>query len=308
MKVLVQRILAPLAVLMVLTACGGKGAQPTPVPPENRPPVFSLVPQQGSPIPGQAGSWCWNQSCVDLEAPPAITDYLFIPENRLTIRSEPPSPNAYSLTLLSGDASGDIAATTSIVPDGDSIEWIPTVRGGNYVLLVEGTWADSSNASYYFGISLPGQTAELPLPGEEGASRPPNLLLLLPDGTEQIAELGTYCWTTMCVDTIWPPPMTNQVSIPLGSALSLRFSEAPARTMHIQLLDAAAIESDPGVPQEPLAQTEVEVSADGTASWTPEGLAAGRYLLLIFANWRGAGQDTTQQGGDASYSFVLNMQ
>src|SRR5688572_24018327 len=123
MKVLVQRILASLAALMLLAACGGKGAQTTAVPAENRPPVFSLVPTEGSPIPGQAGSWCWQQNCVDLEAQPTVTDYLFIPENRLTIRSEPPTPNSYTLTLISGDASGDIAASTQLIPDGDSIEW-----------------------------------------------------------------------------------------------------------------------------------------------------------------------------------------
>lgn len=305
MQALIQRSF-PLLAAVLLAACslGGQSAQPTEAP---RPPLFSLVLPQGQPVPGQAGSWCWSQSCIDLEAPPTVTDYLFVPDNRITINTEPPSPNSYNMTLISGDGAGDIAATTQIIPDGDTVEWIPQVRGGNYVLIVQGGWSDSSNATYYFGVSLPGQSVEAPGTGEP-TERPPDLLLALPDGSEQIADLGTYCWTTMCVDTLWPPPMTNEVALPLGSQFSLRFSETPARTLHVQLLDAASIEADPGIPQEALAEAELEVSADGSVAWTPENLAAGRYLLLIFANWRGEGEDTIQQGGDASYSFVVNLQ
>src|SRR5436190_726989 len=155
MKLIVIRMSAALVALGMLVGCGG-ASTPTPTASVSVPTVFFLAEPGKQPLPGQAGSWCWDGKCVDAGAP-TISNFTKLTSNSIAIRTKPPTPNKFELTLRGSDGKGDALANTEIVPDGDTVEWTPDVAAGDYVLAVQGKWNDGSDITYYFGVSLPGK-------------------------------------------------------------------------------------------------------------------------------------------------------
>ncbi|MQA00989.1 MAG: hypothetical protein GEU80_17020 [Dehalococcoidia bacterium] len=141
--------------------------------------------------------------------------------------------------------------------------------------------------------------------GDVDTDRPPHLVLW--DGTTPATlELGTYCWTSMCVDAIGVITTPEVYAVGEGAELRVDGLEAPSPEPELPVTGISVTASV--LPGEPVASDE------GWQAWHPEGepvtlleganapftvdLEPGRYLISVVV---------TFDGGDALYGAVIEV-
>lgn len=307
------RTLAPvLLALGFLAACQAAADPDVPETPTGEPspqtsdgsptgrPVYYLVAAGGERIAGQIASWCWAETCVDLEAPPQIESFHIMPDDgTITLALDPPLPEKLVLSLRTAQAPGDQIAGTEIEPDGLEVAWKPEAPPADYVLAAYGSYeGGSADVSYYFGVKR--------VNGPQTVIAAPPALHLEAAG-ESLAEglTGSYCWpgepqdgqqAAICVDAIWPPVHAEFTALPGGEPLRLRFAEDPAARVELRLFDAAQVYADHAA--EPVATMTFDPLPD-PLEWLPD-VPAGDYLLHVLAWW-------AEGGKDAAYSFSVRI-
>ena len=100
------------------------------------------------------------------------------------------------------------------------------------------------------------------------------------------AQLGTYCWTTQCVDVIGPP--TPEVFTPVPGQLQIEFIGAGA----VGSLDVGVPPKKPFTPPKNSQRIPIEEN-HATLNLDP-----GQYMLVVFAVW---------EQGDAVLTFGVEV-
>lgn len=123
-----------------------------------------------------------------------------------------------------------------------------------------------------------------------GGSEPPTLVLTGADGEIDL-ELGSYCWSNVCADAVYPPLIETFVQLPADGEITLEFKGKTADSGFISLESVATFPEG-----ESAASMRLETVSDPIV-WDA-GVPAGDYILLVSAKWA---------GGDASYSTGVTI-
>ena len=105
-------------------------------------------------------------------------------------------------------------------------------------------------------------------------------------GEDQAGELGTRCWSTMCVDFIGPPPPKTYTEVPRDVVIELG-GDGKAESITI---------GQP--PKEEFGQLVGEREVKVEDGRVRLDLTPGRHVLMVFATW---------PGGDAVMTFGLDV-
>jgi hypothetical protein len=149
---------------------------------------------------------------------------------------------------------------------------------------------------------------EQPTAGDSGANPPP---LADPPGTTATANaktvemgIGTYCWTTMCVDKIGPVTKgTLQVSPGDTITIAVPQGTPPLREVHASAYEAgtpALVDNGDEIwSHPPTDSTDLAASTPNPTSIDVEvDLAPGKYVLTIFMAF---------EPGDVVYGVILEV-
>jgi hypothetical protein len=147
------------------------------------------------------------------------------------------------------------------------------------------------------------------------SSDPPDLTLLSRSG-EQMGGPGSYCWETLCADTIGLPIPLSPLIVSRGVVLGLRSQYGP--DPNLGLLPSAFTVNIHPYPADPNSQGttiegvyyfrpgdravhSVRVPGRPFSVAMPPNLTPGTYIVTIFAGW----QPPSGGAGDSSYGFLV---
>lgn len=186
---------------------------------ETAPPPLLLETANDGPVSGLQGGYCFppgeGGTCVAFEAPPTPDTFYRLPaRDRITLHLPPlPHPQALHLSLMpTADQTVPQSVEHSFEEDTfPALNWspeLPDLQTGDYVLRVRLQWDATSDAEYYFGVTVTDPAA----PSDSTGVQPPQFSLWTAENNIVGGAQGSYCWgsdgVALCADYMLTLPET----------------------------------------------------------------------------------------------------
>lgn len=249
------------------------------------PPVFLQRADFGW-LEGLRGGYCFPPGeqgvCLLYEAPPYPDEFSLVPNGSdlHLLLGALPFPRAVDLYLYATTRDGAVAALQAdVTGEALRLDWTPDVPPGDYVLQVRLSWDETTDAEYYFGVSL----STLP----QGI-QPAQFTLWTSENRIVGGAQGSYCWSDdtggICADYMFPSPQTFAPLVDGNLVYIVVQSNDLPDEVYASLYT-------PDV-QEVLPPTQMQAPEPGVYTLRLENVPPGEYVLLVGGYWA-EGKDTS---------------